>query len=175
MKRLILWSMLVVVIVPVMVVNGADCPRFRGPAGDGLFPETGLLKQWPEGGPKLAWSVTGLGQGFSSAVVVDGTVYITGMDAQQQGHLFAFNLDGSPKWKVPYGPELAKKGPAVAGTRGTPNVDGDRMFLMSGFAKLFMIDPKNGQTIKSVDLLELSGAKPARFGFAECVLVDEQY
>ena len=172
MKRVILLSVLLVVIVPVMAVNGADCPRFRGPAGDGIFLETGLLKEWPEGGPKLAWSVTGLGQGFSSAVVVDGTVYITGMDDQQQGHLFAFNLDGSSKWKVPYGSELAKKGPAVAGTRGTPNVAGDRIFVMSGFAKLYMIDPKNGKTLKSVDLLERSGAKQARFGFAECVLVD---
>ena len=144
MKKVILLSMLVTLIVPVMVVCGADCARFRGPAGDGIFQERGLLKQWPEGGPKLAWSVTGLGHGFSSAVVVDGTVYVTGMDGQNQGHLFAFNLDGSPKWKVPYGPELPKKGPAVAGTRGTPNVSGDRMFLVSGFARLYMIDPENG-------------------------------
>ena len=172
MKRVILLSALMTMIVSVVVAHGADCPRFRGPAGDGIFRETGLLKTWPEGGPKLAWSVTGLGQGFSSAVVVDGTVYVTGMDAQNQGHLFAYNLDGSPKWKVPYGPEMPKQGPAVAGTRGTPNVAGDRMFLMSSFAKLYMIDPKSGQTLKSVDLLELSGAKQARFGFAECVLID---
>ena len=172
MKREILLSVLLMVIVPVMVVKGADCPRFRGPAGDGIFQEIGLLKKWPEGGPKLAWSVTGLGQGFASAVVVDGTLYVTGMDGQKRGHLFAFNLDGSAKWKVPYGPEMGKSGPAVAGTRGTPNVAGGRMFLMSGFAKLYMIDPKSGQTLKSIDLLELSGAKQARFGFAECVLVD---
>jgi outer membrane protein assembly factor BamB len=137
-----------------------------------MFPETGLLKKWPEGGPKLVWTVKGLGTGFSSAAIADGTIYVTGMDDQKQGYLFAFNLDGSPKWKVPYGPEMGKTGPAVAGTRGTPAVDGDKIFVMSGFAKLYTIGSKKGQVLKSVDLLELSGAKQARYGFAECVLVD---
>jgi hypothetical protein len=40
---------LVVVIALAVAAQGADCPRFRGPAGDGKFAETGLLKKWPEG------------------------------------------------------------------------------------------------------------------------------
>jgi outer membrane protein assembly factor BamB len=172
MKRITLFSLLLAMSVPAMEIHASDSPRFRGPAGDGIFPEAGLLKKWPEGGPKLAWSVNGLGQGFSSAVVADRTVYITGMDDQKQGVLFAYNLDGSPKWKTSYGPELGKAGPAVAGTRGTPTVDGDRIFVMSGFAKLYIMEPQKGRVLKSVDLLELSGAKQAKFGFAECVLVD---
>jgi len=172
MKRIVLLSMLPVMIIPIVCAYGADSGRFRGPAGDGIFPETGLLKKWPEGGPKLVWSVTGLGKGFSSVALAEGTVYVTGMDGQKQGYLFAFNLDGSPKWKVAYGPEMGKTGPAVAGTRGTPTVDGDKIYVMSSFAKLYIIDPKKGQVLKSVNLLEISGAKQARFGFAECVLVD---
>jgi outer membrane protein assembly factor BamB len=172
MKRIILLSVLPAMIIPLEGIYSADSPRFRGPAGDGIFPETGLLKKWSGDGPKLAWSVTGLGQGFSSAVVVDGTVYVTGMDQQNQGYLFAFNPDGSPQWKVPYGPEMGKTGPAVAGTRGTPTMDGNQLFVMSGFAKLYTIEPKKGQVLRSVDLLERSGAEQARFGFAECVLVD---
>ena len=172
MNRVTFVSVLIVVIVLVAGVQGGDCPRFRGPAGDGVFPETGLLKQWPEGGPKLAWTAEGLGQGYSSATVVKGTIYITGMDGQKQGYLFAFGLDGSAKWKAPYGPELEKRGPAVAGTRGTPTVDGDRIFLKTGFAKLIILDAGDGRVLKSVDLLEQFGAEQARFGFAESVLVD---
>ena len=85
-------SVLVVVIALAAAVQGADCPRFRGPAGDGVFPETGLLKKWPEGGPKVAWTAKGLGQGYSSATVANGIVYVTGMDEQKQGYLFAFGL-----------------------------------------------------------------------------------
>ena len=174
MTKTVFVSMLLAIIVPVVGVHGGDSPRFRGPAGDGIFPETGLLQEWPEGGPKLAWSVSGLGQGFSSAVVVDGTIYVTGMDSQKQGYLFAFNLDGTPKWKVPYGPEMDRTGPAVAGTRGTPTVDGDQIFVTSSFARLYMIEPKKGQVLQTVDLLERFGAKQAEFGFAECVLVDDR-
>ncbi|MHC4752320.1 MAG: PQQ-binding-like beta-propeller repeat protein [Planctomycetota bacterium] len=174
MKRIVPFSMLLVIIVMAATVHGGDCPRFRGPACDGKFPETGLLKKWPDGGPKLTWSVKELGKGYSSAVVVDGTVYVTGMDDQKQGYLFAFGLDGSPKWKTTYGPEMDRTGPAVAGTRGTPTVDGDRIFLMSSFGKLITIDPAKGKVLKSVDLLERFGAEQARFGFAECVLVDGQ-
>jgi outer membrane protein assembly factor BamB len=172
MNRTMVVFLLVVVIALAAAVHGGDCPRFRGVAGDGVFPETGLLKQWPEGGPKLAWSVKGLGLGYSSAVIADRTVYVTGMDDQKQGVLFAFNLDGSPKWKTTYGPELEKRGPAVAGTRGTPTIDGDRVFLMTGFAKLITFDAAKGQALRTVDLVDRFGPKQAQFGFAECVLVD---
>ncbi len=174
MKRMILLSIVMVTVVPAAQLYGADCPRFRGPDGDGRFLETGLLKKWPDGGPKLAWSVTGLGQGYSSPTVVDGTVYVTGMDGEKQGYLFAFNLDGSPKWKVVYGAEMSKTGPAVAGTRGTATVNAGQVFVVSSFGKLIVIDTKKGQVLRTIDLLDRFGAGQAKFGFAECVLVDGQ-
>jgi len=172
MKRVVLFSTFLVMIVLTTITHAGDCPRFRGPNCDGMFSESGLLKKWPEGGPKLTWSVNNLGKGYSSAIIVDNTVYVTGMDEQKQGNLFAFNIDGSPKWKTPYGPELEKSGPAAAGTRGSASVSGNRIFVMSGFGKLYIFEQDNGQLLKSIDLLNLSGAKQARFGFAECVLVD---
>ena len=174
MNRTTRVSGLIVAIAWAAVVQGGDSPRFRGPSGDGQFSETGLLKQWPEGGPKLAWTAQGLGQGYSSATVANGTVYVTGMDDQKQGYLFAYALDGSPKWKTGYGLELEKRGPAVAGTLGTPTVAGDRIFLMTGFAKLITFDAGKGQMLKTVDLVERFRPKQAQFGFAESVLVDGQ-
>jgi outer membrane protein assembly factor BamB len=174
MNRTMVVSVLMIVIALGVVVQAGDCVRFRGPAGDGQFPETGLLKQWPASGPKVAWTVKGLGQGYSSAAVANGTVYVTGMDDEKQGYLFAFGLDGSPKWKTAYGPELDKRGMAVAGTRGTPTIDGDRAFLVTGLGKLVTFDAVQGQVLRTVDLLERFGAKQAQFGFAEAVLVDGQ-
>jgi outer membrane protein assembly factor BamB len=174
MRRSAIGSVLIVAIGLAVAVQAADCPRFRGPAGDGQFVETGLLKQWPQSGPKLAWTAQGLGKGYSSAVMAGGTIYVTGMDDQKQGILFAFNLDGSPKWKSPYGPELEKQGPSVAGTRATPTVDGDRVYLLTGFAKLVTFDAAKGQVLKTVDLAERFQPKQAQFGFADSVLVDGQ-
>jgi outer membrane protein assembly factor BamB len=104
--------------------------------------------------------------------VATGTVYVTGMDDKNQGYLFAFGLDGAPKWKVAYGPELQKSGPAAAGTRATVTIDGERAYLVTGLGKLVTFDAAKGQVLKTVDLLERFGAKPAQFGFAESVLVD---
>jgi outer membrane protein assembly factor BamB len=172
MKRIAIFSMFIVTIVLAARVRGGDCPRFRGPEGDGVFSETGLLKKWPDGGPKLAWSVKELGKGFCSATVAGGTVYVTGMDGENQGYLFAFGLDGSQKWKINYGPEMGKSGPARPGTRGTATIDGNRIYVMSSFGKIVTIDAAKGQVLKTVDLLKRFGAEQAKFGFAECVLVD---
>jgi outer membrane protein assembly factor BamB len=164
----------VVALALATAAQALDCPRFRGPAGDGQFTETGLLKQWPQDGPKLAWTAQGLGQGYSSAVVAKGTVYVTGMDDKNQGYLFAFGLDGTPRWKVAYGPELEKRGPAAAGTRATPTLDGDRAYLVTGLGKFITFDVVKGQVLRTVDLLERFKAGQAKFGFAESVLVDGQ-
>ncbi len=172
MNRMIHSAVLVVVATLAVAAQAADCPRFRGQAGDGQFSETGLLKQWPQAGPKLAWSAKGLGMGYSSAVVAKDTVYVTGMDDQKQGVLFAYALDGTLKWKTPYGPEFEKQGPAPSGTRGTPTVDGDRVFVVTGLAKLVILDAAKGQVLKTVDLMERFGAKKAQFGFTDFALVD---
>ena len=46
-----------------------EWPQFRGPGRDGKSLETGLLKEWPQGGPKKLWSIDFLGEGFSSISV----------------------------------------------------------------------------------------------------------
>ena len=43
-----------------------DWFQWRGPNRDGQSAETGLLKEWPAGGPKLLWRATGAGTGYSS-------------------------------------------------------------------------------------------------------------
>src|SRR3712207_5780996 len=55
-----------------------DWPQFRGPKRDSLSTETGLLKQWPAGGPPLAWKATGLGKGYGTVSVANGRIYTTG-------------------------------------------------------------------------------------------------
>jgi hypothetical protein len=49
-------------------------PQWRGPSRDGNSQETGLLKQWPEQGPPIAWRVDTVGTGYSSMAVKGGHV-----------------------------------------------------------------------------------------------------
>ncbi|MHC4742160.1 MAG: PQQ-binding-like beta-propeller repeat protein, partial [Planctomycetota bacterium] len=97
------WFVLAVIVVCGSLCFGADWPQFRGPDRDGRSDETGLLSRWPEGGPEMVWSIEGLGTGFASLAVVDGTIYTTGM-IEGTGYLFAIGTDGKEKYKKAYGP-----------------------------------------------------------------------
>src|SRR5437870_5149834 len=63
--------------LPPTAVPG-DWPQFRGPNRDGLSAETGLLQQWPAGGPTLAWKATGLGSGYSTLSIVGNRIFTIG-------------------------------------------------------------------------------------------------
>ncbi|MBE0535852.1 MAG: PQQ-binding-like beta-propeller repeat protein [Phycisphaerae bacterium] len=143
-------------------------PQFRGPNQDGRSSETGLLKKWPAGGPKLMWTVEGLGSGYSTVVVADGTIYTTGMD-RSGGTLFAYDMNGKPKWKKAYGTEWRRSMPGV---RGTPTIDGKNLYLISGVGQVFCFDAANGDQKWSVDAFEKFDGKYGTWGIAESPLID---
>lgn len=81
-----------------------DWPAWRGPNRDGISHETGLAKQWPEAGPRIAWDNEGTGAGYSSLAVANGAVVTQG-DVDGVEHILAFNeKDGSLLWAVQPGP-----------------------------------------------------------------------
>jgi outer membrane protein assembly factor BamB len=148
----------------------ADSGQFRGPDRNGIFPETGLMKSWPEGGPEEIWAVTGLGKGFGSVAVADGHIYVTGQH-EQSGFLYAYDLDGNLKYKKELG-EL-HSGSGFPGTRSTPTVDGDTLYVMQSMGKLYSFDAKSGKQNWMVNLPErFPGSKTPYFGFSESVLID---
>src|SRR6266513_5579878 len=55
-----------------------DWPQWQGPDRTARSKETGLLKEWPKGGPPLAWKANGLGAGFSSVSITGKFVYTMG-------------------------------------------------------------------------------------------------
>lgn len=72
------------------LADGTNWPRWRGPTNDGKSTDTGLLKNWPAGGPKLLWHCDDVGQGFSSPTFANGRIYITGRKPAASGEeLFA--------------------------------------------------------------------------------------
>jgi len=148
--------------------EAADWPQWRGPNRDGKSSETGLMKKWPKGGPKLLWSIEGLGTGFSTVSVADGLLYTTGM-VDREGILFAYDLQGNLKWKKSYGAEWRGSSPGV---RTTPTVDRDRVYVMSGNGRVVCFDAKTGEEKWAVDTLKRFDGKNIRWGISESVLVD---
>lgn len=161
---------LLALLMTISAAHAADWPQFRGPNRDGTSSETGLVKQWPAGGPQELWSYEGLGEGFSSIAIADGTVYTCGM-IDKEGTLFAFDQSGNVKYKVNYGPEWTKSG-NYPGARTTPTIDGDRLYLMSGQGRIACYNAKTGDPVWHVDTFDQFGGKNIRWGVSESVLID---
>ncbi|NOR33077.1 MAG: PQQ-binding-like beta-propeller repeat protein, partial [Bacteroidales bacterium] len=141
---------------------------WRGPSRDGHYSETGLLKQWPAGGPQILWSYEDLGQGHSSAIVDQGMVYTTGMSSED-GYLFKFDLKGNLLYKKKYGPEFSS---SYFGTRGTPTIMGDKIYLMSGYGKLYCVNNETGEVLWSKDLVKDFGGTVIQWGMNETPVID---
>ena len=146
--------------------QAADWPGWRGALRDGKSPDTGLLKEWPAGGPELLWQVDNIGNGFSTVAVTGGTIYTTG-DVDDKLILFAFDLDGQPKWQVAHDAAWTKN---HAGARSTPVIDGDNLYLVSGHGLVGCYDAKTGRGKWSKQFRELGGGVP-QWGYAESVLI----
>lgn len=145
-----------------------DWPGFRGPNRDGKSAETGLLNKWPKNGPKLMWSLKGIGKGYSSPAIANGMIYVTGL-VGKNGLLKAFDLNGNFKWKKTYGGEWSK---AMPGVRCTPTVNEGRVYVISGLGKVVCFDAKSGDEIWAVDAVEDYNGKYGLWGVAESPLID---
>lgn len=148
----------------------ADWPQWRGPRRDAISTETGLLKEWPKGGPPLVWKATGLGVGYSSVAVVSEHIYTIG-DGPDASFVYALNRkDGKPRWAA----KLGKAGElgGYAGPRGTPSVEGDSVFVLGQFGDVVCFDRKDGKELWRRNYLSDFGGELPDWGFAESVLVD---
>ncbi len=145
-----------------------DWPQFRGPNRDGKSAETGLLKQWPEGGPKLLWSLPDLGQGFSHVAVANGLVYVTGL-VGTDGVLTACTPEGTIAWQAKYGPEWSA---AHAGARSIPTVHDGLVYVASGVGNLACFTAADGKPVWSVKLFDEFQAPQVKWGYAESPRID---
>lgn len=142
--------------------------RWRGPNGNGIYSEIGLLKEWPAEGPEVLWSFESLGLGFSSVVIQNRYLFITGM-IDSTGYLFKFSLKGELIYKVPYGSEFTE---SYYGTRGSPVVVGEKVYLESGRGKLLCFNTEDGKILWSKELCEDFDGKNIRWGMCETLVVD---
>lgn len=150
---------------PVNIVQG-QLFEWRGPGRTGIYNETGLLKKWPDGGPKLLWEVQGMGDGYSSVTVTDNTVYVTGRK-DSSDVLTALTLEGKKIWETVYGNAWMTN---HTGSRCTPTYYNGNLFLVSGSGDIVCVG-KNGKVKWSKNHYKLYDSKPLMFGISESPLV----
>jgi outer membrane protein assembly factor BamB len=158
-------------------VHAADWPQWRGPNRDGVSVETGLLKDWPKDGPKLAWKANIDGVGYGSPVIVGEKLFITAAEDADEGQKeFAICLNaktGERVWKVELpngdGGYLTGWG---SGPRSSPTADGDAVYVLGARGDLFLLKAADGAKVWSVNLKKDFGGNIPDWGYSESVLID---
>jgi outer membrane protein assembly factor BamB len=152
-----------------MAQTAALWPQWRGPNRDGISKETGLLKQWPAEGPPLVWKATGAGRGYSSFSIADGKLYTMGLRGNRE-FVIAFDIaTGKEAWATAHG--SAFRNDRGDGPRGTPTIDGDRVYALGGNGDLSALDAKTGKIVWSKNVLKEFGGANITWGISESPLV----
>ena len=149
-------------------ISNQEISEWREENRTGVSAETGLLESWPDSGPEMIWSNTDLPKGYSSPSFGNNTIYVTGND-QQNDILVAIDTIGKIKWKTIYGRAWTASSPE---SRCTPTVEGNRVYVSSGFGDLACIDGTSGEIIWTVKASEDNKGTYGEWGIAESPIID---
>lgn len=146
-------------------LESGDWPSWRGPNRDNVCTETGLLPQWPKGGPPLQWRIDGvLGGGYSSVAIADGRIFTLG---RRRGttDLMALDVkDGRELWATKVG---------GGNPNSTPTVDGNLVFALGRDGDLICATADAGRLVWRKNFgRDFGGQMMSGWGYSESPLVD---
>ncbi|MEX2561017.1 MAG: PQQ-binding-like beta-propeller repeat protein [Pirellulales bacterium] len=157
-----------------LAAGAADWPQWRGPLRNGISGETGLLREWPAGGPKLVWQVTQIGSGYSTPAVVGDRLYLLSNEGTDDEFVQALDAkDGSQVWSTRIGKVgNPDQNPPYPGARSTPTVDGKLMYALGSDGDLACLETSSGQIQWQENLRTQFDGQPGVWAYAESPLVD---
>jgi outer membrane protein assembly factor BamB len=153
-------------------VASADWPQFHGPGRDSICHERGLLSRWPESGPKLLWSIKGLGRGLASVSIAGGRIFTMGDRPVEGGKeaqfVIACDLENHRQlWATRVGPAFE------TGPRCTPTVDGDLLYALGTEGDLVCLRAATGEVRWQKNLAaDFGGRMMSGWKYSESPLVD---
>ena len=126
-------------------------PQWRGPAGSGFVPPGVAVPAVLPAEPRIVWKQP-VGHGHGSPVVSDGRVYH--LDTQDNKEIVhaVDAATGQTIWSVPLD-DVHKDKQSEAGPRGTPLVDGNRVYVQSCRGEFRCLDVADGRTIWRVNFV----------------------
>ncbi len=173
MKRSQTFKMFMVLIVFGFLVAAwpaaaSEWPHFRGPGYDGISQESGLVRSWPEDGPKQIWKRQ-IGDGFSGISLAGGALYTADSNEQSE---FLVKIDPAS------GRELWRRRIAEvfedswgSGPRSTPTVSGELVVILSSDGHLVALNSSDGALRWSHDLKQKYGVETPEWGFVASPVV----
>jgi outer membrane protein assembly factor BamB len=168
--KLRLFLMLAGALLSAVPARSADWPQWRGPNRDGVSTETGLLKSWNQA-PKLAWSYTDAGIGFSGPAIVGSRLYFMGCRGNTEFIICLDVANGKEVWKAEVGNRFDN--PWGDGPRSTPTVNDGLVYALGAGGSLVCVDAGKGTEKWRISMQkDLKGQMMSGWGYTESVLVD---
>jgi hypothetical protein len=150
--------------------QGFDWPQWRGPERTGISRETNLAKQWPASGPAVQWTAANLGAGFGSLAVKGDRVFVQSLKGRDSVVTSLNKADGKVVWMRAIGP--GHDNDRGSGPRGTPTIDGDRLFALTENGDLASLALQDGAVIWQRNILKDFGGHNIGWLISESPLVD---
>ena len=167
------------------ITRADDWPGWFGPQRDGVWREKGILKSFPEDGPKVLWR-TKIHRGYAGPAVASGKVFI--MD-RKIPDLSATPANPFARGQIPGNERLAcidaETGKLIwektydcpytisyaAGPRTTPLIENNRVYSLGAEGNLICSQTADGKEIWSADLNEMTGSKTPTWGFSAAPMI----
>ena len=146
-----------------------EWPQWRGARRDGISTETGLLKQWPADGPAQLWKTNGLGNGYSTVSITKGRIFTMGLKGNREFVIALDAADGKPAWVQAHGGRFSNN--RGDGPRGTPTVDGDRLYALGGNGDLSCLETATGKIVWTQNIFDKFGGSNINWGISESPLI----
>ncbi len=156
--------------------GGASChaddwPQWRGGDRDGVWHETGLVDELPEGQLPIDWSVE-IGAGYTGPTVADGRVYVMDRqvaEAQLERILCFDSVTGKLLWKHEY--EAGYEIGYTAGPRASVTIDQGRAYAVGAMGHFHSLDAVTGKVLWQHDLSEKYAIEMPIWGIAASPLI----
>lgn len=138
-------------------LRAADWPQYRGPNHDGSSSES-LRTNWSAIPPKVVWKKS-ISPAWSSITVSGGRAFTQvnrRLSGQAREICVALNADtGAELWATPLDdadyPDAGTG--STDGPRSTPTVEGDRVYVLTSYLKLFCLRADTGAVVWSRDFV----------------------
>jgi outer membrane protein assembly factor BamB len=158
------------IVLQAQTAVNTDWPQWRGPDRNGISRETGLLKQWPAGGPPLVWRVTNLGPGYGSIAVKGDRIFVQLMTGRQSSVASLDRAKGQIVWSRAVG--ASSNNDRGNGPRGTPTIDGDRIFVLTESGDLACLRLSDGTPVWQRNMLQEQRGRNITWLVSQSPLID---
>ncbi len=164
-QRLWLFTQAIIALTISYAACAADWPQFQGPDRNGVSPETGLARAWPDAGPRVHWAFP-LAEGFAGPAIREGEVYVLDRVDDKQDVLRCLALEtGKELWTVAYD---APGSVGHAGSRTTPTVTDKYVFTVGMMGHFYCVDRATHQPVWNKSLAqEFPQEKEPQWGYSQ--------